>query len=117
MLFNVDFLPENPSIVPFSKDYQDGDSEPDHSHNCAQLAVACGYRPKWNITCNLAVTWRRSTSTSVAVRCPVASNVRPAYALATGCVERHVPPPAWHFPSTYFAQAQPAITANSGQPR
>lgn len=37
MLFNVDFLPENQSIVPFSKDYQDGDSEPDHSHNCAQL--------------------------------------------------------------------------------
>lgn len=37
MLFNVDFLPENQSIVPFSKDYQDGDSEPDHCHNCAQL--------------------------------------------------------------------------------
>lgn len=33
MLFNVDFLPENQSIVPFSKDYQDGDSEPDHCHN------------------------------------------------------------------------------------
>ncbi|CAM4065895.1 AraC family transcriptional regulator [Serratia silvae] len=37
MLFNVDFLPENQSIVPFSKDYQDGDSEPDHYHSCAQL--------------------------------------------------------------------------------
>lgn len=32
MLFNVDFLPENQSIVPFSKDYQDSDSEPDHYH-------------------------------------------------------------------------------------
>jgi len=36
MLFNQDFL-HNQSIVPYAKDYQHGDFEPNHSHNCAQL--------------------------------------------------------------------------------
>ncbi|EFE94120.1 AraC family transcriptional regulator [Serratia odorifera] len=37
MLYHHDYLPENQSIVPFAKDYQHGDIEPDHHHNCAQL--------------------------------------------------------------------------------
>jgi AraC-like DNA-binding protein len=35
--FPMQYLPENQSIVPFAKDYQHGDYEPDHQHNYAQL--------------------------------------------------------------------------------
>lgn len=40
MLYNDISLTDNRAIVPFAKDYQHGETEPDHHHRCAQLLHA-----------------------------------------------------------------------------